>query len=441
MKHVAPHVAIAILFRVFAIFRYRVDTDEPQHLHVAWNWTQGLLPYRDFFDNHMPLFHALFAPAIAASPESPAILTIGRVLMLPLTVATIVLVWFIAKEIYDTRVAFWAAIIASLFPPLALKGLEFRNDNLWTVLVLAAVALAVRDRSIAAGLLLGLAFLTSIKTAPFAIAFAIALRAPRRIAVVAMAAIAASAPPLIWLATQDAFPDLLRNAVLMNGLIKVAIWRRIAGVILFVAAFVAARRLRQRLPANRAFVAEVTLVGAGTVFAVSPLISPRDFLPHFALASIFAAQAATVHLGKGIRFVPAMLVIGTFLYGRMDRTPDPKPRERIATAIKLSKPTDFVLDVKGDAVFRRRTTYITFERVGREMVARGVVPETAPEDCIRYNCVLALGDLHQFPPRTRAFIETNFGGEGRRVTELRDAQGGSPVGARGGVRGDRVQRR
>ena len=37
------------------------DSDEPQHLHVVWAWTFGLLPYRDVFDNHSPLFQALSA--------------------------------------------------------------------------------------------------------------------------------------------------------------------------------------------------------------------------------------------------------------------------------------------------------------------------------------------------------------------------------------------
>ena len=42
------------LLRIAAFFRYRFDSDEPQHLHIAWAWTAGLLPYRDVFDNHAP---------------------------------------------------------------------------------------------------------------------------------------------------------------------------------------------------------------------------------------------------------------------------------------------------------------------------------------------------------------------------------------------------
>src|SRR5262249_26715629 len=60
-------VAAATLLRLGAIFRYRFDSDEPQHLHVVWAWTQGLAQYRDVFDNHMPLFHLLNVPVRTGS--------------------------------------------------------------------------------------------------------------------------------------------------------------------------------------------------------------------------------------------------------------------------------------------------------------------------------------------------------------------------------------
>src|SRR4029453_6168695 len=50
---------------------FRANPGEPQHLPVVWAWTQGLLPYRDVFDNHMPLFHVLSIPAFLALGERP----------------------------------------------------------------------------------------------------------------------------------------------------------------------------------------------------------------------------------------------------------------------------------------------------------------------------------------------------------------------------------
>ncbi len=51
-----------IALRILYAFVYRVDSDEPQHLHVVWGWAHGMIQYRDFFDNHSPLFQMLCAP-------------------------------------------------------------------------------------------------------------------------------------------------------------------------------------------------------------------------------------------------------------------------------------------------------------------------------------------------------------------------------------------
>src|SRR5437762_10194405 len=69
---------IALQFAVRLVYdlRLRVDTDEPQHLHVAWTWTQGLVPYRDAFDNHAPLFHLAMAPLVAAFGERADLLVV-----------------------------------------------------------------------------------------------------------------------------------------------------------------------------------------------------------------------------------------------------------------------------------------------------------------------------------------------------------------------------
>src|SRR5438132_6772311 len=53
---------LLLAMRVLYACHYRIDSDEPQHLHVVWGWANGQLPYLNFFDNHAPLFHILCAP-------------------------------------------------------------------------------------------------------------------------------------------------------------------------------------------------------------------------------------------------------------------------------------------------------------------------------------------------------------------------------------------
>jgi hypothetical protein len=72
-------VAVAVVFALFVAVRIvyasrlRVDSDELQHLHLAWGWSAGLVQYRDLFDNHLPAFHLLLAPLLRATGETPAI--------------------------------------------------------------------------------------------------------------------------------------------------------------------------------------------------------------------------------------------------------------------------------------------------------------------------------------------------------------------------------
>lgn len=166
-------------FRLFCLFRYRIDSDEPQHLHVAWGWAHGLVQYRDVFDNHLPLFHLLTAPIVRLSSESADLLTNMRLAVLPLGFLCIALTCALGWKLVGKRAGIRAAILLSACPPFLLKTAEFRNDTLWCALVLGAlVALhgpPVWWRSALTGLLTGLAITTSVKTAVIGLAVTLAL--------------------------------------------------------------------------------------------------------------------------------------------------------------------------------------------------------------------------------------------------------------------------
>jgi hypothetical protein len=61
----------------------RIDSDETQHLHVAWGWANGLLPYRDLFDNHSPLFQFLYSPLVRLLGERADIVVPKRLAVNP----------------------------------------------------------------------------------------------------------------------------------------------------------------------------------------------------------------------------------------------------------------------------------------------------------------------------------------------------------------------
>src|SRR3954466_10721048 len=131
---------LALALRAAAILRYRIDSDEPQHLHTAWMWSRGLIGYRDFYDNHTPLFHILMAPLLGMAGETARIFLIGRLAMLPVAIAALALLYWIARRLFDPAIAAWTVIAAAAVPPLLLKSVEFRNDNVWVLWCLIILA-------------------------------------------------------------------------------------------------------------------------------------------------------------------------------------------------------------------------------------------------------------------------------------------------------------
>jgi hypothetical protein len=405
----ALQLAAAAGLRLFALVRYRVDSDEPQHLHVVWGWVRGLIPYRDFYDNHMPLFHLLFAPVVGAIGETPRILFYARLLMLPLALASIALTYVIAARLFDRTTALWAALVVSVFPTFLLKSLEFRNDNLCVLLTLAAVALILNRRSparaFAVGLILGVSLAVSIKTIVILGALAIAfLKFDRRPRLWLAAAAGVAVVPLLvaaFFAAHGALDDLVYCAIELNGRVPVPPWRRIGGIaVSAVVTFVTLRRAKTLLGA-------VPALFVGVLFAVSPVISPRDYLPILPLVAILAVHALRQRQAL-LQALPPLLMLLTFVEGELWRRPDDYPRRLIADTLRLTTPAERVLDLKGETVYRERPAFIALERVGREMLALGQIDDTFARDVVARRTYVVTRDSEFFPARSRAFLHDHF---------------------------------
>src|SRR2546428_3591093 len=181
--------AATLLLRVAYAFAYPVDSDEPQHLHIAWAWTKGLLPYRDVFDNHAPLFHALSAPLVAIIGENPRILLLMRLAMIPIFAAALGGSYSLGRSLFGARVGAWAALLCGLGPTFFFKSVEYRADVLWAALWVLAMAALLgwrldTRRAFRGGLLAGACLAVSLKTVMLLSALGIAsvsvrLMAPR----------------------------------------------------------------------------------------------------------------------------------------------------------------------------------------------------------------------------------------------------------------------
>jgi len=126
------------------------DTDEFEHLHVAWSIARGEVPYRDFFEHHTPLFHLGLSVLCAHDrPETGPAAAVGCVLAarrfgaaatLALGLAAGALAWRLRGPLGGAVAV--AVVLGS--EVVVAKGLEVRPDA-------AAVALVVVAAMILAG--------------------------------------------------------------------------------------------------------------------------------------------------------------------------------------------------------------------------------------------------------------------------------------------------
>src|SRR5438132_5389782 len=97
-RSVWPIVNAALAVRLIFILFYQVNSDEPQHLHVVWGWTRGLVQYRDIFDNHFPLLHILFAPIFRFAPQSSDVFPFMRAAIAPFAIGCSIVLYFIGRR-------------------------------------------------------------------------------------------------------------------------------------------------------------------------------------------------------------------------------------------------------------------------------------------------------------------------------------------------------
>jgi hypothetical protein len=428
------------LLRAVAFFRYRFDSDEPQHLHVAWGWTAGLLQYRDVFDNHAPLFHIVTAPILKLVGERDDVLLYMRAPMLIPFAIVVGATYILGTRLYSRRVGAWSAVILSLVPAFFLKSLEYRTDNLWNALWFLSLAVLTGGdptfaRMFIAGLLLGCAFATSMKTtllvltlAAAAVMTLVAFRRGRMHVIWPIAIGIPVVPAIIvaYFAHRGALGNLVYCVIDFNELLvrmrpPLSIWLpRVLWIPLIAIAVRIAWRYRPQTddPAARwrFFFAFGSAFFVITLIGFWILVSPRDLLPCLSFFVIFAVAFVErhanyrlgVYLGASLFFI---VLIAHYTQGFANGT-----REDITMmhqVLRLSRPGEPIMDLKGETVYRPRPFYFIFEYITRNAMERGLIRDTIPEDVIRRQCHVAQADGEFFPPRGRAFLNANFLDMGR----------------------------
>lgn len=476
----------AFALRVFYIFRYRYDSDEPQHLHTTWGWTQGLLQYRDFFDNHTPLFHMLFSPLVAALGERTNILTFMRFAMVPLWFVSLWCVWKIGSRLFSRRVGLWAVVFISLLPWWAFCAIEYRTDNLWTPLWLGAMAVLLtgrlnRWRTFAAGVLLGLCFMVSMKTSVlFGVCVLAAAATPlvfaRRFAfgkwvhvlAIAWPAVLGSliAPAVIcgFFYEQGAWEQFKYGVIGHNLLPNVdarnhpkllrLIFPITLPILLWISVQIGRRAPDTATAQRRMFLFLVVGFYKTALYSFWTLLTRQDELPYYPLAMVLLAAllvwlieslpvmaeaTANTHplwlqggwqvFGRCLRrfavFVPtpgqaslrmprilgavAVLEIVLMLGGRPPwKNETVREQEILGEVLTLTKPGEYVMDFKGECVFRPRAYFYVFEPLTVVRLKTGKLPDTVAQDVVDQRVCVVLNQSRFYLKDTVAFLAVNY---------------------------------
>ena len=450
--------ALMIVIRVANILHYRFDSDEPQHLHVIWGWARGFVQYRDLFDNHMPLFHITFAPMFGLIGDRATVLYVMRFVLLPLYFVAAWCTYKIGTCLFSRRAGIWAVILAGLYTRYHLISLEFRTDNLWAPLWLLCLTTLVTGpltvrRALVAGLLLGLCFGVSMKSILFLLS--IGLAAPLTLLLVGRRNLALSWTHLVQCIAAFVVSTATIPATIMIFFAFKGLWRDFRYcvfdfnflargssslaytihltltiiIVLPIILYVARRMICAADGAGLTFRRVFILMLCASYFlafkAFWPVRSHDDDPPFYPLVAVLCSGALIAassklstlkwnvdHILRRVP-VPAFFAIGEiFVLIAMqpiwkDRTK--RETDLLRNVLTLLKPGDYVLDCKGETVFRQRGVRAVYETITKSAIQRGLILDNAPQRCVEtHTCVVATTLIKTLPRDTSRFVRGNY---------------------------------
>ncbi|MBM3858055.1 MAG: hypothetical protein FJ395_00215 [Verrucomicrobia bacterium] len=432
-------LTLGVSLWLWHVFHWIIDPDETQHMHIVWGWTQGLAQYRDIFANNMPLFHLLCAPLFAAAGERADIVSVMRLEMIPLSVVMIVCTYAISRALYSRRVGLWAVIFLMWLGPFMFVALQFRTDVLWgAVWMLGMTALLSGPltwrRALVAGFFAGASVAVSQRTVWLLLCVGITLVAlvalvpelrsrlslQQAIKFIAIASLGAAIVPLgligflVW---KGLLGDLIRwafgfNAIASVDSLRASLWWW--PVFLVASALVCwgAREMIRRAPSLELGVkraAVLLFTGSFTVvfWQFSPTLHQGVLLPTVPLVM---ALLAPLLLALGPVWV-VLLEIGVLLFAhhRFRYEWNPRAQEQLLQQVlQLTDPGDYIMDRKGETIFRRRPYFYALVAITMHRIDRGEPLDDIVDRVIATRACVAVENLRGFPKAAQEFFQSQF---------------------------------
>ena len=142
---------------------------------------------------------------------------------------------------------------------------------------------------------------------------------------------------------------------------------------------------------------------------------PQDILPLAPLVLILVSGAIFVLFERfaGSRYLSLTLgvltvaeIIVLFLIDPPGRRVMDEKIGMIFNVLRLTQKSDFVMDPKGETVFRRRAFYYVFEKITIRRLELGLINDDIPQRLIATRAPIAT--ILRTPPRAHKFIEDNY---------------------------------
>jgi Dolichyl-phosphate-mannose-protein mannosyltransferase len=447
--------AFMIVIKLINMTTYRFDSDEPQHMHVIWAWARGFIQYRDVFDNHMPFFQIIFAPIFGLIGDRATILYWMRFILLPMYFVGAWCTYRIGELLFSRRAGIWAVILAGLSTKYHFTSFEFRTDNLWAPLWLLCIVTLISGpltvgRALVAGLLLGFCFGVSMKSA--LLLAMLLLSAPIALFLVGRRQLGQSWSHLAHCTTAFFAATALVPGVIAGAFAVAGLWRNFRYcnfdhnvlphldvknhpawyIIIFPVTFpfviYAAWLIVRAAPTpplafRRAFIFLICGFYTPVLYSFWNLLTRQDFLPYYPLAFVLlsgALLAVSSHLAQYdlplshyLRRVPLPAFIGLVdLVLVIATRPFWIDRAKVETnllrgVLKLTDPGDYVLDCKGETIFRQRCFWPVTESIMIERLRRGLVADNVSERAVETRACLA-AMKGRMPFYGRKFIWKNY---------------------------------
>jgi hypothetical protein len=402
----------------------------------------------------------MFAPIFGLIGDRATILYEMRFILLPMYFIAAWCTYQIGTSLFSRWASIWAVILVGLYTRYHFISLEFRTDNLWAPLWLLCITILVTGsltarRALVAGLLLGLCFGVSMKSVLFLLSIAVAalltlLLVGRRnlalswthlvqcIAAFLISTATVPATIMIFFAFKGLWREFRYCVFDFNFLARGASENSLAYTInltltiiiaLPIILYVARPMIRPTGGAGLAFRRVFILMVCTSYFLAFktfwPVRSHDDDPPFYPLVAVLCSGGlvAFSNVLNGFKSnqryilrsmpLPAFLAVAEILL-LVVMQPIWKDRTRTETdllrnVLALLKQGDYVLDCKGETIFRQRCIWPVFETITDSAIQRGMLMDDTPEKCAEtHTCVAATPLMKSIPRGTRRFVKRNY---------------------------------